>query len=102
MVLNHAFAEFDQKEPLKRGRGSQRKTKVLVMTESEIVENLKKGKKPKRVGYLKMKVIENLKKETINKGVKELAHEVSEIDTDDSTSYVDLKTMCQSITSHNP
>jgi len=83
---------LEQKDkPLKRGRGSQRKSKVLVMAESEMVESPKKGKKPRRVGYLKMKVIEDLKKETINEHVKQLASNVTEIDTDDSTSYVDLK-----------
>ena len=78
-------------EPLKRGRGSQKKSKVLVMAESEFVESPKNGQKPKRVGYLKMKVIEDLKSETINKLVDSLANEASQVDTDDSTSYVDLK-----------
>ena len=78
-------------EPVKRGRGSQKKTKVLVMAESEITKPEKKGQKPKRVGYLKMKVIENLKSETINEAVKNLASDATEVDTDDSTSYVDLK-----------
>ena len=82
----------DQKqEPLKRGRGSQKKSKVLVMAESEWVESPKKGKKPRRVGYLKMKVIDNLKKETINQQVKQLASDATEVNTDDSTSYVELK-----------
>jgi len=84
-----SVAEKDR--PLKRGRGSQRKTKVLVMAESEFVESAKEGRKPRRVGYLKMKVIDNLKSETINEHVKTLAGKVTEIDTDDSTSYVDLK-----------
>ena len=78
-------------EPLKRGRGSQRKSKVLVMAESDFVENPKQGKKPRRVGYLKMKVIENLQKETINEQVQTLAGNATAIDTDDSNSYVDLK-----------
>ena len=47
----------DKDKPLKRGRGSQKKTKVLVMAESKTVENQKAGKKPKQVRYLKMKVI---------------------------------------------
>lgn len=76
--------------PLKRGRGSQKKTKVLVMAESEMVETPGKGKKPRRVGYLKMKVIEDLKRETINEVVQNLASKTTEVDTDDSTSYVDL------------
>jgi hypothetical protein len=82
----------DQKnEPLKRGRGSQKKGKVLVMAESELVESPKKGKKPRRVGYLKMKVIDDLTKETINKVVQESLSGQSGLTTDNSTSYVDLK-----------
>jgi len=61
------------------------------VAESEFVGLPKKGQKPRRVGYLKMKVIENLKNETINEQVKTLAINVTSIDTDDSTSYVDLK-----------
>lgn len=80
-----------KQEPLKRGRGSQKKSKVLVMAESELVVSPKKGKKPRRVGYLKMKVIDDLKKETINEYVKELASNATQVDTDDSTSYVELK-----------
>ena len=77
-------------EELKRGRGSQKKTKVLVMAESEIMESPKKGKKPRRVGYLKMKVIEDLKKESITPLVKSLVNSNSSIDTDGSNSYVAL------------
>jgi len=82
----------EQKETsLKRGRGSQKKTKVLVMAESEIIESPKKGAKPRRVGYLKMKVIENLKKDTITPLVQSLVESNSTLDTDSSNSYVDLK-----------
>lgn len=81
----------EKDKPLKRGRGSQKKTKVLVMAESEMIESLKKGQKPRRVGYIKMKVIEDLKSETIDNLVKELARNTTEVDTDDSTSYVNLK-----------
>jgi hypothetical protein len=82
----------DEKDkPLKRGLGSQKRTKVLVMAESEFVASAKKGQKLRRVGYLKMKVIEDLRKETINGHVERLAPKATEIDTDDSASYVDLK-----------
>jgi len=81
----------EKDKPLKRGRGSQKKTKVIVMAESELVESPKEGQKLRRVGYLKMKVIDSLTKETINEHVKTLAGKVTEIDTDDSTSYVDLR-----------
>jgi transposase-like protein len=83
--------QAEKDRPLKRGRGSQRKSKVLVMAESTVVEPVKKGQKPRRVGYLKMKVISDLKKETINEQVQKLASNVNGIDSDDSTSYVDLK-----------
>ena len=83
--------EAEKDKPLKRGRGSQRKSKVLVMAESEMVASPARGQKPRSVGYLKMKVIDDLKKETINKAVKELASGVQEVDTDHSTSYVELK-----------
>lgn len=83
--------EEEKDKPLKRGRGSQRKSKVLVMAESEMIESPAKGQKPRRVGYLKMKVIDDLSKETINNAVNELTGGVREIDTDASTSYVELK-----------
>ena len=38
-----------------------------------------------------MRVIEDLRKETINGHVEQLTSKATEIDTDDSTSYVDLK-----------
>jgi len=74
--------------PLKRGRGSQKKTKVLVMVESKEVEgeNTKRGK-PRIVGHLKMQVIDNLKSETITPVVESNILKDSLINTDDSTSY---------------
>lgn len=51
-------------EPLKRGIGSQRKAKVLVMVESQPVESPVKGKKQRKCGHIKMKVIPDLKTET--------------------------------------
>ena len=51
-------AAADKDKPLKRGRGSQKKSKVLVMAESTPVERetTQKGK-PRKVGHLKMAVI---------------------------------------------
>lgn len=84
--------EAKKQEPLKRGRGSQKKTKVLVMAESTEVEAPKPGKKSRRVGYLKMKVIDDLKKETINQVVQCSVNPCkTSVVSDDSTSYVDLK-----------
>lgn len=82
--------EEKKQEKLKRGRGSQKKTKVLVMAESQMIESPKEGKKPKRVGYLKMKVIDDLKAKTIDEVVQNSVSEKSTLHTDDSTSYLNL------------
>lgn len=91
----------DKDEPLKRGRGSQRKTKVLVMAESQKLEgkDLKNPKKPRRVKHLKMTVIPDLGKETITSEVKDHVEASSKIVSDDSTSYVDLK---NTVAEHQP
>lgn len=80
----------EKDEPLKRGRGSQKKTKVLVMAESEHVDQPKKGKKSRKVGYIKMKVIADLKADTIDSVVDECISEKAHVKSDDSTSYVGL------------
>jgi len=41
-------AEKEKHEKLKRGRGSQKKTKVLVMVESQKTLNQEKGKEPRK------------------------------------------------------
>ena len=95
MELDDAYfsTEIPQEQkdkPLKRGRGSQSKTKVLVMAESEFVENPKPGRKPKRVNHIKMQVISDLKSNTITSVVKEQVDKTTELVTDDSTSYTKL------------
>lgn len=54
---------------LKAGAGSERKAKVLVMAESRDVENPKPYMKPKKVEFMKMRVIPDLKSQTISKSV---------------------------------
>lgn len=84
----------DKSESLKRGRGSQRQTTVLVSVESKDAgddHDPKKHGKKKKAGYLKMKVIESLKKETINDTVKTSVDQNTKIVSDKSTSYVDLE-----------
>ena len=84
--------EEKKHETLKRGRGSQKRSKVLVMAESTDVEHPKAGKKPRRAGHLKMKVIDDLRKETINKVVQSSVNpSQTSVVSDASTSYVDLK-----------
>lgn len=81
--------EDGKDEPLKKGRGSQRKAKVLVAVESSpSTEAPKKGRPAKVVGHLKMKVIPNLGSETITNVVKEQLEPSVALTTDDSTSYI--------------
>lgn len=83
----------DTSEPLKHGRGSQQQTTVLVSIESKDAgdkHNPKKHGKKKQVGYLKMKVIDFLKKETITNTVKSSVEAETKTVSDKSTSYVDL------------
>lgn len=86
------ITEENKGKLLKRGRGSQKKSKVLVMAESKEVEGktTKKGK-ARKVGFIKMKVITDLKSSTITPIVEQVISNNAELLTDDSTSYVDLK-----------
>jgi hypothetical protein len=84
--------EEEKDKPLKRGRGSQKKTKVIVMAESKEIEGeTSKNGKTRKVGYIKMKVIEDLKAETITPIVNDNVSEKSILLTDNSNSYTDLK-----------
>lgn len=90
----------EKDKPLKRGRGSQKKTKVLVMAESLPVkgQNTKNGK-PRKVGHLKMLVIGDLKASTIDSKVSEYVDNGAIIDSDNSTSYTNLQKL---IKEHRP
>ena len=75
-------------EVLKRGRGSQKQTTVLVMIQSqENPDNTNKHRPAKKAGYLKMKVIQNLKSETLNEKIVAGVAEQTKVVTDNSTSY---------------
>ncbi|MDR2385724.1 MAG: IS1595 family transposase [Tannerella sp.] len=88
--------EEEKDKPLKRSRGSQKKSKVPVMAESEPVEGVKtKNGKPRKVGHHKMIVIDDLKSETITPVVEETVSGFSIIDCDDSTSSVKLKNIVE-------
>jgi hypothetical protein len=84
-----ATDEEDKDKPLKRGRGSQKKTKVLVMAESLPVEGgrLPKNGNPRKVGHLKMFVIDDLKAATIDSKVSANVDKDTVVDSDNSTSY---------------
>ena len=87
--------ENEKDKPLKRGRGSQKKSKVLVMAESLPLEDgdITKDGKPRKVGYIKMFVIDDLKAETIDSKVIEHIDKDTVIDSDNSTSYTNFKTL---------
>lgn len=104
MELDDGFFSTEIKEeekdkPLKRGRGSQKKSKVLVMIESEPVEvqdesegkSRPKSLKSRKAGHLKMIVIDDLKSETITPLVEKNVSKEAVIDSDNSTSYNKLK-----------
>jgi transposase-like protein/DNA-directed RNA polymerase subunit RPC12/RpoP len=93
------ISESTKDEPLKRGRGSQKKRKVLVMAESTPVASEKETDKPRKVGHIKMIVIDDLKSETITALVAKNVTVESRIDSDNSTSYVKLKEV---VKEHNP
>ena len=62
--------EDEKNKPLKRSRGSQKKSKALVMVESKPVEGKPtKTGKPRKAGHLKMMVIDDLKSDTITSQV---------------------------------
>ena len=84
----------DYGKPLKRGRGSEKQTKVLVSTESKRLDSdkfLKKYNKETKLGFVKMKVINTLKKEELINKVKQIITEGSTVKTDGSNSYNELK-----------
>jgi hypothetical protein len=81
---------------LKRGVGSQNKSKVMVMTESTVVENPGPNKPPRRVNYIKMQIVPDLKADTATKIVKEQVDYMSDIQSDDSTTYKNLNKVVHS------
>ena len=60
----------NEDEPLKRGVGSQRKAKVLVMVESTPVKEPTPGKKSRKCGHIKMRVIPDLTSSTFEEETK--------------------------------
>lgn len=97
--------EFTGKtEELKRGVGSQKKSKVLVMNSFTIKkpdltsEKYKHNTIPK---YLKMKVIESVSALEIDKEVKHAVNKQSYLITDDNRAYTNLKNLVYKHTPHN-
>jgi hypothetical protein len=89
-------------EVLKRGRGSQKKSKVLVMSESVPVkedETKNAHGKGRKVNHIKMFVIDDLKAATIDEKVSKNVNSASVIDSDHSTSYTNLRKL---VAEHRP
>lgn len=84
----------EQKDcPLKRGRGSQRKTSVLVMAESRLPQTPpnKKYSTSKAVGHIKMQVIGNLKSSTLTDKVKQGTDGSADVTTDGYNGYSSIE-----------
>ncbi len=83
----------DKEKPLKRGRGSEKQTTVLVAAESIPVDQIEVSEKyrtKKKVRFIKMKAIDSLKKLDITKDVLGIVNEDSKIVSDGCNSYNDL------------
>ncbi|ALO14083.1 Transposase [Salinivirga cyanobacteriivorans] len=78
------------KQKLKRGRGSQKKTNVSVMAESTPLEDIESGKTSKHCRYFKMKVMDSHLSDEIKTITEENFDSKSIIFSDKSTSYVDI------------
>lgn len=84
----------DKDAPSKRGRGSQKQSKVLVMVESKPSEKppKKNRKKPARsCGHVKMVVVEDLQWETVKSVVESSIDKEATVRTDGYTTYSKLK-----------
>jgi len=84
----------DKEEPLKRGRGSQKQTTVFVSAESRRITDTNqsaKYQKKKQLGFIKMTVINSLKKEDIATVVKQTIEKGSSLTSDKSNSYNGIK-----------
>jgi hypothetical protein len=75
---------------LKRGRGTQKQSKVAVMAESTVLEDPESGKLTKSCRYFKMKKITNLEAKTAQALIKEYIDSDSVLQTDKSTTFSDL------------
>ncbi len=81
----------EKNKPIKRGRGSQKKTKVMIMAVSKIPDQECKNAKPKKVRYIKMIVIPDLKAKTITPVAQDSLSASATVISDDDTSFVQIK-----------
>lgn len=83
----------DNNGKLKRGKGSQKQISVLVMVESKPVEGSDKYKhKPsKKVGFIKMKIIKDLTKQTTQQQIQSTIDTKASATTDGANNYNNIK-----------
>ena len=74
----------------KRGRGTQKQSKVAVMAVSTVLEDPVSGKFDKSCWYFKMKKIKNLEEKTAQALIIEYIDLNSVLQTDKSTTFSDL------------
>ena len=86
-------------EKLKRGAGSQNKSKVMGMTESTGAENTEPDRPLRKVNHIKMRLVPDLKADNAAGIVREQVCYQSDIQSDDSTTYKKLNKVVQS---HQP
>jgi len=82
--FKHSVPEQTQ---LKRGRGSQQVSNVVVMVESTPLEELDGGESSSQCRYFKMKVLSDHYKETINDVVEKTIENTSTVVSDKNPSY---------------
>jgi len=80
----------EKNKKVKRGRGSEKQTPVLVMAQTEYVENPKNHKQHSRCKFFKMRVMPNLESKTINMLVKDSLNQETVVKTDSFSSYKKL------------
>ena len=100
------FIEFDEgyfhtetseqdKQNLKRGKGSQQQQNVAVIAESTPLEDIDTGKKSNQVRYFKMKVLNSHTSDEIDRVILENLDEQSIVFSDKSTSYINIADIVQ-------
>ncbi len=75
---------------LKRGRGAQKQSKMVVMAESTVLEDPESGGLNKSCRYFKMKKIKNLEAKTAESLIKTYINSDYVLQTDESTTFSDL------------
>ena len=84
-------ASEQERKNQKAGRGSKTKSKVMVIAESTVLEDIETGKLAGQCRYFKAKVLDNHDADETDKTFKKaIAYEKTIVFTDKSTSYVNI------------